>query len=310
MTVLAAKAEEAGVKYKATSREGKNYAELVAEANEGSYDLVILGALGLGEVKASRVGSVCERVVRRVRTDVLVSRKGAATRGKIVVGVDGSAQGFGGLKAALELAAILDLEVEAISAFDPDYHYTAFHSIAGVLTEEAGKLFKFKEQEKLHEEIIDKGLAKIYQDHLDTAVEIAAKDGVTIETTLLSGKPYEQIINYVARTKPFMLVMGRIGVHAAPKLDIGSNTENCLREVGCHLLISNRTHTPVQKAPKDEEERTEWTDGAKKILERIPPFARGVVKNMLEEKARAQGLNTITEEFMYNARKMMGGSTD
>ena len=36
-----------------------------------------------------------------------------------------------------------------------------FNSLTGVLTKEASKVFKFEQQEKLHEDIIDKGLAKI-----------------------------------------------------------------------------------------------------------------------------------------------------
>ena len=67
----------------------------------------------------------------------------------------------------LALGKALNKPVEAIAAFDPYFHYAAFHSISGVLNEEAGKVFRFKEQEKLHEEIIDSGLAKIYQSHLD-----------------------------------------------------------------------------------------------------------------------------------------------
>src|SRR2546427_10726947 len=87
------------------------------------------------------------------------------TGGSIVVALDGSRFQFGGLKTELRLGKALNKTVEAVSAFDPYFHYAAFHSISGVLNEEAGKVFRFKEQEKLHEEIIDSGLAKIYQAH-------------------------------------------------------------------------------------------------------------------------------------------------
>src|SRR5439155_519230 len=85
--------------------------------------------------------------------------------------LEGSHFSFGGLKTALALGKALNKPVEAVSAFDPYFHYAAFHSISGVLNEEAGKVFRFKEQEKLHEEIIDSGLAKIYQAHLDIGRE-------------------------------------------------------------------------------------------------------------------------------------------
>ena len=94
------------------------------------------------------------------------------------------------------------MPVEAISAFDPYFHYAAFHSISGVLNEEAGKVFRFKEQEKLHEEIIDSGLAKIYQSHLDISREIAQAEQTDVKTTLLDGKAFEKIIQYVRKDVP------------------------------------------------------------------------------------------------------------
>ena len=307
VTVLQARASEAGLTAESVSREGKNYEELVSEASEGGYDLVVIGALGLGRVGSSRVGSVCERVVRRLKTDILVSRGPAPSSGsKITVAVDGSASSFGGLLTAIELSRVFDCKVEAVSVFDPDYHYKAFRSIAGVLTKEAGALFKFQEQEKLHEEVIDSGLAKIYKGHLETAEALAAEHGCRITTKLLSGKPYDELIRHVKETSPFLLVMGKTGFHSTPTLDIGSNTENCLREASTHLLISRREFVPSSR--KDEGLKSlEWSAEAAATLERVPPFARGIVKNMVEESARKEGLNEVTLELMMKVRKKMDG---
>ncbi len=68
---------------------------------------------------------------------------------------NGSERSYGGLMTALDIAARPGAEVHAVAAYDPYYHYVAFNKIAGVLSEEAGKVFRFKEQEKLHEELID-----------------------------------------------------------------------------------------------------------------------------------------------------------
>ncbi len=308
MAVLEAQAEPYGIEVNGVSREGKNYDEIVKEANSGGYDLVVLGALGLGRVRTSRIGSVCERVVRRTEVDTLVVRTGNHSGEKtIVVAIDGSPLSFGGLKSALVLSKVFDARVVAVSAFDPDFHYTAFRSIAGVLSEEAGRVFRFREQERLHEEIIDKGLAKIYRDHLDTAVQIADQEGIKIEGVLLSGKPYDKIIEYINDTSPFMLVMGKTGVHAVSGLDIGSNTENCLREVQCNVYISTRTYIPSVGLSM-KETPVEWGNDALSLLERIPSFARGIVKNMVEDSARKEGLKVITKEFMWKVRKGMGGN--
>src|SRR3989442_5063573 len=210
-----------------------------------------MGALGVGAVKDSVIGGVTERVVRRVRaSDIFVIKNTLPMNGgSILVALDGSHFSFGGLKTALALGKALNKPVEAVSAFDPHFHYAAFHSISGVLNEEAGKVFRFKEQEKLHEEIIDSGLAKIYQAHLDIGREIAQAEGQDIKTTLLDGKAFEKVLQYVRREKPWMLVLGRIGVHSDDDMDIGSNSANLLRIVGWHVIISHKKYLPPVDQP-------------------------------------------------------------
>src|SRR3990170_1946727 len=299
--VFLAKAEKAGIAARGVSREGKNFEEIVKEAAEGTYGLISMGRFGLGKTESDRIGSVAERVVRRARTDILLAQEGIDTGKGIAVAIDGSPASFGGLLTALHLADVFNCEVEAISAFDPMFHQTAFRSLAGVLSDEAGRLFRFREQEKLHDEIIDKGLAKIYRNHLDTAERLAASRGKRIRTTLLSGKASDEVIKHVRKTRPFMLVLGRVGAHAIEGLDIGSVTGNCLREVDCHVLVSSREFSP--ELPGND--ALAWTEEAALILSRIPQFARGVVRGMVEDAARKRGLNEVTPEFMRKVRKSM-----
>ncbi|MBE9536417.1 MAG: universal stress protein [Proteobacteria bacterium] len=297
------KATEAGVAFSNKSLEGKNYLEIVKDVESSDYDLVIIGALGLGAVRKSQIGSVCERVMRRIDRDLIIVREEGA-KGKYVVAIDGSTHSFAALLSAIALAEADNAEVEAIAAFDPDYHYTAFKSIENVLSEEAGKIFKFKEQEKLHEEIIDKGLAKIYQGHLETAAEMAKEKGVEIKTTLLSGKPFEEILKYVEKEAPALLLMGRIGFHAAPGLDIGSNTENCVRAAKCNVMVVSREINPPQKEATPDE-GLPWADEAEELLNRIPKMARGMVRKMVGEFALKKGCTEVTGDIMREARAKM-----
>ena len=158
---------ERGLVFERKMFDGRTFQPLVEDIKKSGYDLVVIGALGLGAVKDSLIGSVTERVIRRVTTDVLVAKNLAPlaeqTGGNILVGIDGSPQSFAGLKAAITIGRAMNLQVEAVGVYDPYLHYAMFNSIVGVLSEKASKVFKFKEQEKLHEEIIDTGLAKIYQ---------------------------------------------------------------------------------------------------------------------------------------------------
>ncbi len=316
------KCTEANLPLERRSLEGRNWKVLAEDINTNGYDLVIMGALGVGAVKDSVIGSNTERVVRRVRTSdmFIVKDTKPMNDGKIVVAVDGSPYSFGGLMTGLALGKALNKPVEAISAFDPYFHYAAFHSISGVLNEEAGKVFRFKEQEKLNEEIIDSGLAKIYQSHLDISRELAQAENTDVKTTLLDGKAFEKIIQYVRKENPWLLIVGRIGVHSDEDMDIGSNTENLLRAAGCNVLVSNKKFVPP--IDTQAEYTIEWTEEALRRMEKIPVFARGVAKTAIHRYAIEKGhtiiSNTVVDSAVghilpkgaMDAIRALGGSLD
>ena len=68
------KAAQHGVRAETKLREGVPSEEIVREAEEGSYDLIILGSIGVNAVEEVALGSVVQRVVRRAPCDVLVVR--------------------------------------------------------------------------------------------------------------------------------------------------------------------------------------------------------------------------------------------
>lgn len=315
LVVMEEQCKKAQLAFQPKMYDGKNWKVIVKDIDESDYDLVVMGALGLGAVKDSMLGSVCERVTRRVRTDTLVMKNtapieeqlagtqngdvGHTNGGNIVVCIDGSPESFAGLKTAMELGRALNKEVEAISVYDPYLHYAMFNSIVNVLTERASKVFKFKEQEKLHEEVIDTGLAKIYQSHLEVARRIADEEGVDMKITLLDGKAFEKILQYARREKPWLLVLGRIGVHSDEEMDIGSNTENLLRQAPCNILLSSQRYTP----PLDikAEETMIWTEESTRLLNRAPDFARGIARTTIHRWAMERGHSVITTKVVENA---------
>lgn len=314
LVVMEKEAVKAGLKFRPKMYDGKNYEVITNDVNESDYDLVIMGSLGLGAVKDSLIGSVCERVTRRVRTDVIImkntapmedqlapSTNGVAHKhsGGIVVAIDGSPESFAGLRTAIELGKKLHKQVEAISVYDPYLHYAMFNSLVTVLTEKAAKVFKFKEQEQLHEEVIDTGLAKIYQSHLEVARRIADDEGVDLKITLLDGKAFEKVLEYVRREKPWLLVMGRIGVHSDETMDIGSNTENLLRLVPCNVYLSSKRFSPAIDV--QAEESMVWVEEAQRILDKAPDFAKGITRTIVHRWAMERGHSVITTSVLQNA---------
>jgi len=300
LEVMARKARAAGLTCRNVMIDGKNYAELVRDIRASNYDLVVIGALGMGAVKASSLGSVCERTVRRIQTDALVVKTvippDAIPEAPIVVGIDGSLQSYAGLQAAIALGKAFNRRVEAVGVYDPVLHYTVFHSLADVLTEKAAKVFKFKEQEQLHEEVIDTGLAKIYQSHLEVAREVARDQGVDLKITLLDGKAFDRILRYVHQTEPWMLVLGRIGVHSDDGMDIGSNSENLLRLAPCHVLITSRKFYPPMDVKA--EASIAWTPEAEQRMEKVPGFVKAIARTAVLRFALERGHSVITNSVI------------
>jgi nucleotide-binding universal stress UspA family protein len=303
LDVLQRRCQEAGLAYERKTFDGKHYKVLVEDIAQSDYDLVIMGALGIGAVKDSLIGSVCERVTRRVQRDVLVIKHLAdsvACGESIVVGIDGSPQCFGGLKTAIALSKAFHKPIEVVSVYDPFLHYVAFNGIVDVLSEQASKVFRFKEQEQLHEEIIDTGLAKIYQSHLEVAREIARADGVDVQLTLLPGKAFEKLLQHVRKVKPWMLILGRMGIHSQPgEMDLGSNTENLLRLAPCHVLLSSGTYVP----PIDlrAEESINWSSEAEERMQRVPPLVKGIARTAILRFAMERGHSVVTSDVIEQA---------
>ncbi|HEY4025597.1 MAG TPA: universal stress protein, partial [Candidatus Dormibacteraeota bacterium] len=303
LDVLKAAAGEAGVAVDYRTFDGKNWECLAQDIRESSYDLVIMGALGMGAVGDSQLGSVTERVVRRTKVDTLVVRDPHLLReggsDRIVAGVDGSPQSFAAVRTAIELGRVFGKRVEAVGVYDPYLHYSMFNGIVDVLSAEASKVFRFKEQEQLHEEIIDTGLAKIYQSHLQVAERVAGEMGVELRTHLLDGKAFKRVLQHVREDPPWLLAIGRIGVHSGPEMDIGSNAENLLRLAPCSVLLSSRTHVP----PVDvqAEASVNWTDEALARMEQVPAHVRGVVRSAICRYALERGHSVISSSVMERA---------
>src|SRR5256885_10400797 len=303
LDVMRTKAEAAGLSFTAKMMDGKHYKSLIEDTLASDDDLVVMGALGMGAVRDSQLGSVTERFVRRVERDTLVVRNPNAVddgQGAIVVGLDGSPQSFHGLKIGLGLSKALGRPVHAIAVYDPYLHYAMFNGIVGVLNEKASKIFRFKEQEQLHEEIIDTGLAKIYQSHLEIARKLAADDGVDLSITLLDGKCFEKVLTFARKEQPWLLILGRVGVHSdEAEKDLGSNTENLLRLAPCNVLLTGgRFYPPLDVKA---EEIISWTEEAEARMERVPPQVKGVARTALLRYPIEQCHTVITNQVIDEA---------
>jgi nucleotide-binding universal stress UspA family protein len=299
------KAKEAGVACERRMMDGKHSTELLREIENGhDYDLVVLGAVGIGRTKDTQLGSVAARLTQRTTKDTWVikhvPKDGEAERDTIMVGVDGSPESFGALMTAVDLAKALGKKVEVVGVYDPYLHYAVFKGIVEVLTDRAAKVFRFEEQNQLHEEIIDTGLAQIYQSHVNVAETMAREAGVEVTKTLLDGKAFQKLLDHARKVEPWLLVVGRVGVHRQDDEDgLGSNTENLLRLAPCDVLLTTRRETPALDLKA--EESIHWTPEAEERMVRVPQQVKGIARTAILRLALEKGHSVVSSDLVTEA---------
>ncbi|MCI4625895.1 MAG: universal stress protein, partial [Candidatus Magnetoovum sp. WYHC-5] len=243
-----------GVSYRMRVEEGKNYRAVGSLIRQEKGDMVVIGANGFNGNSKGYLGSVCLRVVRQNDIDTLVVKKGfnRTEKPRYVVGLDGSACALDALKSAKLFASKYNAEIHMVYVFDSHLHKDIFNTLKEAVISKEGFNFNTKEQEKMHDMFIDKGLAKVGQMILERAQldvfaeNVRAMDGfslvgkdsvVPIETRILEGHVYKEICNYAEQIFADMIFVGRTGRHYVDGMGLGSTTENVLRYSPCDVFI-------------------------------------------------------------------------
>ncbi len=298
--------KEAGVPLVRQLLEGIHFEEISREVNSNGYDLCALGAHGLGRQPRSQLGGVAARVIRMVEKDLFITRTDdPLEEGTYLVCVDGSSYSYRSARVALELARDFNARVFFCSAFDLDFHHIAFNNIKDVLSYQASRVFKFEEQEELHNNIIDKGLLKLCQANIRRAEKMAEDyPEVEVESQVLIGKPFECILQLIDELKPTLLILARHGAHRIEGTDIGSQAENLVRLAPCNVLLTGVVGVKPEDVPWIEEDGVpglEWDPLAEVRIQRVPPFAQGIARNAVEEWVQEHGSEVVTNELLDKA---------
>ncbi|MCL5025945.1 MAG: universal stress protein [Chloroflexi bacterium] len=308
---LERRAKEKGISCIGLTPHGRNYVELLQALRREVADLLVMGAWGHGRVPESQLGSVVERVLLHARDcDVLVVKRPWAMKDRpIVVGIDGSPDSYAALQRAVELSRQFGATVEAVAAYDPFFHAGVFRATAEALSDEAAQRFNFPAQERLHDEIIDRGLEKLYRDGLEQAVLLARRQGVEVRTEVLAGKVYSKLHHYAALRESALTVVGRWGLHREAESLIGSNALALARlSTTANVLVvappaapPQMPESPPSHAEPEPEARSEteqsglsWTPDAEERLKRVPFFVRRMARGAIEKYARQRGITQVT----------------
>jgi nucleotide-binding universal stress UspA family protein len=262
--------------------------EKLAGSSGRKYDLMVIGAHGIGKQPYSQLGGMVSRVIRGVEKDTLIVRDDRPLAGgDWIVCIDGSSYSYKAMRLALEMAQDFGARLHVCAAFDVEYHHAVFGNIRDILSVQASKVFKFEEQEELHNNIIDKGLLKLAQANLKRAQIIADEfPDVEVETQILIGKPFQCILQWVEELDPSLLVLARHGGHRIEGTDMGSQADNLCRLAPGNILLVGTLDVRPDDIPWIEEDGAtglEWSPDAEVRILRVPPFALGIARKAVEE---------------------------
>ena len=311
---LATEADLRGIPFEPVTAEGRGYVEVLRLIREYRPDLVVLGATGHGQTPEVPLGSLTERVLLHGDAgDLLLVRRPWSLKNRpVVVGIDGSSAGYAALHRAATIATAFDAPLEVVAVYDPFFHATVFPVIADTLPEEAQRQFDFPAQERLHDEIIDRGLEYLYRRNLERGAAFARTLGARVHTAVIAGRVCPQVHHYAAARGAGLLVLGRYGLHREDESLIGSNALNLARISTTNVLIVAPPETSVM-VPDLPSDALPWTPEAEALLSRVPPFARKMARMAVEEHARSSGLSQVTEGAIRDVARrsgMMAGDRD
>ena len=129
---------------------------------------------------------------------------------------------------------------------------------------------------------------------------MGSEAGVEIKKTLLDGKPFQKIMDHARKTNPWLIVVGRIGVHSpTDEGGLGSNAENILRAAPCDVLLSTRLEVP--RLDLRAEETVRWTPEAEARMTNVPEQVKGIARTGVLRLALEKGHSVITSAVIDDA---------
>jgi nucleotide-binding universal stress UspA family protein len=236
----------ANIRFRSVVKEGKNFRTVNEILSEEDGDLVVMGSSGFNSNGSGFIGSVCLRVLRSNDRNFLIIRKPLNLQSpRFVVCLDGSSSAISALRMAKMFTDKYSGEIHLLYVYDSALHKEVFERLKKSLITVDGFTFNSEEQERIHDEFIDKGLARVGNLIIDKAErEVFGKSiseqvidwGLVGEgrvtpriKKVLEGHIYKRICEYAVETDATLVFIGRTGRHFTEGIDIGSVTENVVR---------------------------------------------------------------------------------
>ena len=216
---LIAKAKEIAAQEKVNIltniEQGEAYETIIEVAEEENCDLIVMGRRGIRHVERMLMGSVTARVVGHSNKDVLIIPRDSALGWKtVLLATDGSTFSESAAKKAIDFALLYGSKLTAVSVLDIT---DEFHAEAPAVVDK----------------LIDNAKAT-----LGNVRTMAESSGLTIETFIKEGEPYEKITQLAKEKNADVIFLGSHGRTGLARLLMGSVAEKVIGYAPCPVLIS------------------------------------------------------------------------
>ena len=219
---------DAPVEYQALVTIGNTSDEIARQAHDYGVDLVITATHGRSGLKRFFLGSVTERLMRVLPCPLLILRGheeqiDAYTPRqfpfkKILVGCDFSADAHLALEYSLSMAQEFESELHLVHVVEPSGYKNLFR-----VPQSSGEKFK-------------QDLYDMIKDKLNSLVPEEALDWIRLDTRLLVGKPYAELVRYAGMNDIDLIALGIRGHGMVEELLVGSTTDRVIRQAPCPVL--------------------------------------------------------------------------
>lgn len=211
--------------------EGSTAAAILTKADAMPADLLVMGTHGRSGFEHLVLGSVTERVLRKATCPVLTVPRSApdvvpvpqVMFKRIVCAIDFSDCSMHALNYAMSVAQEADAHLTVVHVIElpPDVPREAHESVLAdprVLQEYAARAETDRRA------------------RLTAAVPESVRTYCTVDTVLVTGKPYQEILRVTEEQKADLLVLGIHGRGAIDRLLFGSTVQHLVRQAACPVL--------------------------------------------------------------------------
>ena len=219
---IKSRASKEGVDCELIIRQGEDpYKYIAEEAEKNKADMIIMGRRGRTGLKRLMMGSETARVIGHASCNVLVVPRAARLELRnILTATDGSKFSDAAASEAICIAKRTGSRLIAVSAVPSE-------SISPMDITHA----------QMQKDLISQKEFETAENDVKAVKKIAEEEGVKVEGLILSGMPYEAIVETAKEKRADIIVIGSHGRTGLARLLMGSVAERVIGHADCAVLV-------------------------------------------------------------------------